>query len=200
MLHGGWISRTPGLPGWGPFRIPATARWTHGTTAITTDGWRPSDRHIAEYADLPLTMGHYTRDDLPFYYALADAFTVCDQNYCSVMTSTTPNRSYFLDGNCTRPAARRFQGLHAQRRDRPGRNDLEDLPGATARRRDQLEVLSERADLLGWPEDEEEAWLSNFGCNLLEYFQRIQRRGVSRLVLERCRNRSLRFQKQIGKA
>ena len=43
-------------------------------------------------------MGHYTREDLPFYYAPADAYTVCDQNYCSVMTSTTPNRSVFWTG------------------------------------------------------------------------------------------------------
>jgi len=51
-----------------------------------------------DYTGVPITMGHYTREDLPFYYALADAFTVCDQNYCSVMSSTTPNRSVFWTG------------------------------------------------------------------------------------------------------
>ena len=57
------------------------------------DKWIEAKRSgIAEYAHMPLTMGHYTREDLPFYYALADAFTVCDQHYCSVMTSTSPNR------------------------------------------------------------------------------------------------------------
>src|SRR5688500_18546940 len=35
------------------------------------------------YAQMPLTMGYHTREDIPFYYALADAFTVCDQNFCS---------------------------------------------------------------------------------------------------------------------
>ena len=30
-----------------------------------------------KYASMPLTLGHYTREDLPFYYALADAFTIC---------------------------------------------------------------------------------------------------------------------------
>src|SRR5688572_22385744 len=30
---------------------------------------------------MPLTMGYYTREDIPFYYSLADAFTVCDQNF-----------------------------------------------------------------------------------------------------------------------
>src|SRR5690606_11333327 len=29
-----------------------------------------------KYADIPLTLGHYTREDLPYNYAMADAFTV----------------------------------------------------------------------------------------------------------------------------
>ena len=63
------------------------------------DGWLEAKRsHIPEYAPLPVTMGHYTREDVLFYYALADAFTACDQNYCSVMTSTTLNRSCFWMG------------------------------------------------------------------------------------------------------
>ncbi len=43
------------------------------------DGWieaKRSGNH--DYASVSMTMGHYTREDLPFYYALADAFTVCD--------------------------------------------------------------------------------------------------------------------------
>lgn len=43
-------------------------------------------------ADGPLTMGYYTRADLPFYYALADAFTVCDSYHCSVLGPTDSNR------------------------------------------------------------------------------------------------------------
>ena len=63
------------------------------------DGWLDAKRSgEKDYGHLPLTMGHYTREDLPFYYALADAFTICDQNYCSVLTSTSPNRSYFWTG------------------------------------------------------------------------------------------------------
>ena len=45
-----------------------------------------------------MTMGHYTREDLPFYYALANAYTVCDQHYCAVMTSTSPNRCFLWTG------------------------------------------------------------------------------------------------------
>ncbi len=45
-----------------------------------------------------LTMGYYTRRDLDFYYALADAFTICDGYHCSVMGPTHPNRLYALSG------------------------------------------------------------------------------------------------------
>ena len=38
------------------------------------------------------TMGYFQRSDLPFYYALADAFTICDDYYCSVLGPTDPNR------------------------------------------------------------------------------------------------------------
>jgi phospholipase C len=45
-----------------------------------------------------LTMGYYERSDLPFYYALADAFTICDNYHCSVLGPTHPNRLMSLSG------------------------------------------------------------------------------------------------------
>ncbi|WP_394826301.1 phosphocholine-specific phospholipase C [Pendulispora albinea] len=45
-----------------------------------------------------LTMAHYERSDLEFYYALADHFTICDAYHCSVMSSTNPNRLYLWSG------------------------------------------------------------------------------------------------------
>ena len=51
-----------------------------------------------ECAGMPLTLGYFTRQDLPVYYALADAFTVCDHNFCSSLTGTTPNRLYLWSG------------------------------------------------------------------------------------------------------
>jgi phospholipase C len=47
-------------------------------------------------ANGPLTMGYYTRDDLQFYYALADAFTICDHYFCSVIGPTDANRLYTM--------------------------------------------------------------------------------------------------------
>ena len=43
-------------------------------------------------------MGHFTRADLPFYYALADAFTICDAYHCSIFGPTNPNRLYLFTG------------------------------------------------------------------------------------------------------
>jgi phospholipase C len=39
-----------------------------------------------------MTMGYYERADLPFYYALADNFTLCDAYHCSILGPTHPNR------------------------------------------------------------------------------------------------------------
>jgi phospholipase C len=44
------------------------------------------------------TMGHFSRTDLPFYYALADNFTICDNYFCSVLGPTDPNRVLSFSG------------------------------------------------------------------------------------------------------
>ncbi|MFI2203449.1 phosphocholine-specific phospholipase C [Streptomyces sp. NPDC020192] len=44
------------------------------------------------------TMAYLTRKDIPFHYALADAFTLCDAYHCSFMGSTDPNRYYMWTG------------------------------------------------------------------------------------------------------
>ncbi|WP_371103048.1 phosphocholine-specific phospholipase C [Streptomyces sp. PU_AKi4] len=45
------------------------------------------------------TMAYLTREDIPFHYALADAFTVCDAYHCSFIGSTDPNRYYLWSGH-----------------------------------------------------------------------------------------------------
>jgi phospholipase C len=70
------------------------ACWNHGSmdAFVTT--------HTAPLYEGPrngvLTMGYYTREDLPFYYALASAFTLCDGYHCSVLGPTDPNRLFWL--------------------------------------------------------------------------------------------------------
>jgi phospholipase C len=62
------------------------AAWNEGRY----DHWVPSKG--------PVTMAHLTRSDIPFHYALADAFTVCDAYYCSLLGPTDPNRSHMWTG------------------------------------------------------------------------------------------------------
>lgn len=64
-------------------------QWNNGAndgfvTEYTADG-APSPAEV---------MGYMTRSDLPVSYALADAYTVCDRYFCSVMGPTWPNRFY----------------------------------------------------------------------------------------------------------
>jgi phospholipase C len=44
------------------------------------------------------TMGYFTRNEIPFQYAVADAFTICDGYHQAIMAPTSPNRMYFWTG------------------------------------------------------------------------------------------------------
>jgi len=44
------------------------------------------------------TMTYHTRKDLAYQYALADAFTVCDNYHCSLLGPTDPNRYHMWTG------------------------------------------------------------------------------------------------------
>jgi phospholipase C len=68
---------------WNGGRVDAYVR-THVAAEGTTFG--------------PLTMGYYDRRDLSFHYALADAFTICDHYYASVISGTIANRLMGLTG------------------------------------------------------------------------------------------------------
>lgn len=46
------------------------------------------------------TMAHFTSVDIPYYYALAQAFTICDNYHCSQLGPTNPNRIYLWTGCC----------------------------------------------------------------------------------------------------
>ena len=45
------------------------------------------------------TMAYHARADLPYLYALADAFTLCDGYHCSFNGSTNPNRLFMMTGS-----------------------------------------------------------------------------------------------------
>ncbi len=61
------------------------------------DQWISAHRK-ADGINGPYTMGYHTRADIPFQFALAEAFTICDAYHCSVMGPTWPNRMYWMTG------------------------------------------------------------------------------------------------------
>src|SRR6202051_1249107 len=71
--------------------VPQHQSWNNGAM----DGF-VSSRLAINPNDAVLSMGYYNRADLPYYYALADAFTICDNYFCSVMGPTDPNRLYTM--------------------------------------------------------------------------------------------------------
>jgi phospholipase C len=71
---------------------PQHAYWDHGLLDGFVTGHLAADGSTVG----PLAMGYYTRSDLEFYYALADAFTICDHYHCSVLGPTDPNRLYTM--------------------------------------------------------------------------------------------------------
>ncbi|GAA2873553.1 phospholipase C, phosphocholine-specific [Streptosporangium fragile] len=76
-----WISALP--HGWNDGQASAAKGWHNG--------WIP--------AKSPATMTYYERQDIPLQYELADTFTVCDHYFCSVLSSTSPNRNYHVSGH-----------------------------------------------------------------------------------------------------
>jgi phospholipase C len=128
-----------------------------------------------DYKRMPLTQGFYTREDIPFYYALADAFTVCDQNYCSSLTGTTPNRLYLWTGTIREKAD---TSAYANVRNENVTDDREASWKTFPERLEENDVswriyqneLSIDTGLAG----EEEEWLGNFTDSPMEWFSQYQ--------------------------
>ena len=64
----------------------------------------------------PFSMAYYTREEIPFQYALAEAFTISDAHHCSVATGTDPNRIMFWSGSNFNPE-KRAQGINCTEED-----------------------------------------------------------------------------------
>src|SRR3984957_11077248 len=62
------------------------------------DNWVRAHMAADGVKNFAASMGYFTRGDLPFYHALADAFTICDGYFCSVLGPTDPNRVMALPG------------------------------------------------------------------------------------------------------
>ena len=67
--------------------------WTTTHAAWNVGNW---DQWVP--AKTPLTMVYLDRADIPYHYALADAFTVCDAYHSSLLGPTDPNRYHMFTG------------------------------------------------------------------------------------------------------
>jgi phospholipase C len=190
-----WVQTNDAGESYLPFRLDiknTNSTWTgclpHGWTDQVDarnngryDRWLQAKRSGEEaYADMPLTLGYYTREDIPFYYELADAFTICDQNFCSSLTGTTPNRLHLWTGTIRAE----------QHADSPACVLNDD---AVYDNEVSWTTFPERLEDLGvsWKiyqnevwvgaglSAETEPWLTNFGDNPIEYFTQFNVRYVA---------------------
>ncbi|MFC0039728.1 alkaline phosphatase family protein [Actinomadura rayongensis] len=124
------------------------AAWNHGKM----DAWLPAHRK-ADGVNGPYVMGYYTREDIPFHFALAEQFTVCDQYHCSVFGPTWPNRLYLMSASID-PSGER------------GGPVTSNVAPTPYRWKTYPEALTEAG--VTWKVYQES---DNYGCNVLEQFE-----------------------------
>jgi phospholipase C len=122
--------------------------WNNGLM----DKWLPAHR-AADGANGPYVMGYYTRDDIPFQFALAENFTICDNYFSSMMGPTWPNRLYWMTGTVD-PSGTRGGPVISNSAPQPYR----------------WTTYAERLEAAGvsWKVYQQS---DDYGCNVLEYFQ-----------------------------
>lgn len=88
-----------------PFPLDTAAHFAHMRVTGTPHSWPNAQPAWADgkldewprYKD-DHAMGYFRRDDLPFQFALAEAFTLCDAYHCSFQGGTNPNRLFLWSG------------------------------------------------------------------------------------------------------
>jgi phospholipase C len=126
---------------------------------------------VEQYKTMPLTLGFYSRQDIPFYYSLADAFTVCDHNFCSSLTGTTPNRLYFWTGTIREKQELASKAnLWNDDADYDTPVSWKTFPERLEENNVSWKVYQNEIGAGSGLKDEFDDWLGNFGDNPLEYF------------------------------
>jgi len=158
-----------------------------------------------EFAQAPLAMGYYNREDIPFYYSLADAFTVCDQNFCSSLTGTTPNRLFLWTGTIR---AEQHQNAHANVLNSDVDYDAEahwtTFPERLEDNNISWKIYQNEISIASGLSPEEDAWLTNFTDNPIEWFSQFRirfsdshRRYLKKVLLE-FPSQIIQLEKQIA--
>jgi phospholipase C len=150
--------------------------WNNQTDARNKgryDKWLPNKHSsTVAYYDMPLTMGYYNREDIPFYYALADAFTVCDGNHCSSLTGTNPNRLHLWTG--TIRAEQDASSMACVSNDDVGYPIWQrwtTFPERLEQHGVSWKIYQNEVDLDSGFSDDEGNWLGNFQDNPAEWFE-----------------------------
>jgi phospholipase C len=118
-------------------------------------------------------MTYHQRADIPYHYALADAFTVCDAYHCSLMGPTDPNRYHLWTGWVGNDG----QGGGPVITNAEAGYDWSTYPerlqraGITWKVYQDTGVGLNAAGFWGWTED---AYVGNYGDNSLLYFHQYQ--------------------------
>jgi phospholipase C len=121
------------------------------------------------YKRVPLTLGYFSREDIPFYYAFADAFTVCDHNFSSSLTGTTPNRLYLWSGTIRENASAKANVKNEDIQYRiPAK--WKSFPERLEEAGIDWRIYQNELSLPTALDDEAESWLLNFTDNPIEWF------------------------------
>jgi len=153
--------------------------WTNQTDARNDgkyDKWLDVKQSgYKEFAAIPMTMGYYTREDIPFYYAMADAFTVCDQYFCSSLTGTTPNRLFFWTGTIReKQDPDSYANVWNENVEFGSEVSWPTFPERLEENGVSWKIYQNEITMpMGFTEDEDK-WLANFGDSPLQWFDQYQ--------------------------
>lgn len=128
-----------------------------------------------EYKNIPLTLGYYNREDLPFYYQLADAFTIFDQYFCSSLTGTTPNRLFHWSGTLREQQNGKVKANVYNENidyDKARQAHWKSFPELLEEQNVSWKIYQNEISLPKGMSGEQEAWLSNFTDNPIEWFSK----------------------------
>jgi phospholipase C len=153
------------------------------------DGWLDAKKPDREdCVGMPLTMGYYDREDLPFYYAFADAFTICDQHFCSSLTGTTANRLHLWTGTIReKPGVASVPKVRNSEVDYGAAVNWTTFPERLEEAGVSWRVYQNELSVVSGLQGEGDAWLANFTDNPLEWFDQyhVGFRKTHREYLER---------------
>ncbi len=122
-----------------------------------------------------MSLGYYDRTDIPFYYAMTDAFTICDHHFCSSLTGTTPNRLFFWSGTI-RPEQNGEAIAAVNNSQAESRNDVyvdwHTFPELLETHNISWKIYQNELWTANLKGREVDSWLGNYGDNAMEYVKR----------------------------